>query len=213
MKEFRYDIIKDYKLYDILTPPVILINKLFYKTTYIGMENIPAEGGYILAVNHRHSLDPFLAAVGVRPRGVHFMSKKENFPNSLAMWFFTHMNSYPIERGKADMKAIRYSIKLLENNLILGIFPEGTRSKTGEFGEPKNGAVYLALKTKCDILPTSLYYDNSTKRPIRTTVRYGKPIKFEDLNLPEKPTHEQMANASKYVMGKIKELYDSGHEN
>lgn len=213
MENFRYNIVKDYKLYNIFTPLVILINNLCYKTAYFGMENIPAEGGYILAVNHRHSLDPFLAAVGMRPRGVHFMSKKENFPNSLATWFFTNMNSFPIERGKADIKAIKYSIKLLENNLILGIFPEGTRSLTGEFGEPKNGTVYLALKTKSDILPTSLYYDESGKGKAKVTVRYDKIIKFEDLNLPEKPSKEQMANASKYVMSKIKELYDLGHEN
>lgn len=211
MKEFRYEIIKDYKMYDVFSPMVKKVNGLKYNTTYTGKENIPTEGRFILACNHHHTLDPFVAAVGVQPRAVHFMSKKENFPNGAAQFVMTRMNAFPIERGKADYKAMKHAIKLLEAGLILGIFPEGTRSETGEFGEPKNGAVYLALKTKSDILPTSLLYDDGGEKPIKTTIRYGKIIKFEDLNLPEKPTKAQMKAASEFVMSKIKELYDLGH--
>lgn len=212
MEKFRYDVIKDYKLYDVFSPVIKKVNNLFYATTYVGKENIPAEGRYILACNHRHALDPFIAAVGVQPRAVHFMSKTENFPNGAARWFMTHMNAYPVERGKADRKAIEYSIKLLEKGLILGIFPEGTRSSTGEFGEPKNGAVYLALKTKSDIVPTALIYKEGKRKDAKATIRYGKVIKFEELNLPEKPTKAQMKAASEFVMSKIKELYDLGLE-
>ncbi len=211
MEKFRYDVIKDYKLYDVFSPLVKKVNDLNYTTTYVGKENIP-DGRFILACNHRHALDPFIAAVGVQPRAVHFMSKTENFPNGVARWFMTHMNAFPVERGKADRKAIDYSIELLEKGLILGIFPEGTRSATGEFGEPKNGAVYLALKTKSDIVPTALIYEEGQKKHPKATIRYGKVIKFEELNLPEKPTKAQMKAASEFVMSKIKELYDLGLE-
>lgn len=211
MKEFDYSTVKDHLLYSAGRPLEMIIRDVNYKVKYVGKENIPATGPFILAANHFQFFDPLLVGLGIKGRQVHFMAKKELFENPVAAYFCTRLNAFPIQRGVADMKAMRYACKVLESGRILGIFPEGTRSETGEIGDVKRGIITIAVKTKSDILPAALYNEDGLKKHSKTTVRFGKVIHYEDLGLPERPTKNQLAAAADYVMDTIAALQAMGH--
>lgn len=211
MKEFEYGKVKDHALYDIGKPIEILIRDFNYKVKYTGTENIPESGPFILAANHFQFFDPLMVGLGIKGRQVHFMAKKELFENPLAAFFVTNLNAFPVDRGATDLKSLRHAVKVLESGKILGIFPEGTRSETGEIGSGKRGIITIAIKTKSDILPAALYNDENLKRRSKMTVRFGKLIKYEELGLPARPTKEQNLAAANYVMDKIAELQAMGH--
>lgn len=211
MKEFAYGKVKDHALYTLGRPLEILIRDLNFKVKYTGTENIPQNGPFILAANHFQYFDPLLVGLGIKGRQIHFMAKKEIFENPVSAFLCTNLNAFPVDRGAPDLKSLRHAIKVIESGRILGIFPEGTRSKTGEIGDGKRGIITVAMKTKCDILPAALYNEDNRKRGTKTTVRYGKVIKYEELGLSEKPTKEQIINAANYVMDTIAALQSMGH--
>lgn len=211
MKEFEYGKIKDHALYDLGRPLEILIRDINFKVKYTGTENIPQSGPFILAANHFQFYDPLLVGLGIKGRQIHFMTKKEMFENPVSAFLMKNLNAFPVDRGAPDIKSIRHAIKVLESGRILGIFPEGTRSKTGEIGEGKRGIITIAAKTKSDILPAALYNEDNLKKGSKTTVRFGKLIKYEELGLPERPAKDQIIAAADYVMNIIADLQAMGH--
>ncbi len=211
MKEFEYGKIKDHALYKYGRPIEIIIRNSQFKVKYTGTENIPESGAYILAANHFQYFDPLLVGLGIKGRQIHFMTKKEMFEKPLMAWFLTNLNAFPVDREAMDLKSLRHAMKVLESGKILGIFPEGTRSKTGEIGDAKRGIITIAIKTKSDILPAALYNEDNFKKGSKTTVRYGKLIKYEDLGLPERPNKNQVLAAADFVMNTIADLQAMGH--
>ena len=104
MKGFNYDKeITDSKLYEKMRAFAPLLNKKRYKVTYVGLENIPAEGGFILASNHMNALDPAIIGSGILNRQLYFMGKKELFENKLVGYLFSKMNGFPVARGSGDI--------------------------------------------------------------------------------------------------------------
>lgn len=211
MKEFDFSEVNEGKIYDFLKPLEYTIRGIVCKVKYIGQENIPKTGGFILAGNHVNTYDPLVVGLGIKKRQVHFMSKKETFSYPVLGWLITKVNAFPVDRGTADIKSLKYACKIVEKGYILGIFPEGTRSKTGEQGEAKRGVSTIIARTKCDVLPVSVYNEDNFKKRSKTTVRYGELIKYSDFNFSSKPTKEELANAADYIMAKIQELNDMGH--
>lgn len=116
-----------------------------YRIKVIGKENFPKEGGVLLCTNHIDNLDP--PVVGITcPRTVHFMAKEELFDKPILKTLLPQVQAYPVKRGMSDREAFRKTIKLLRDNKVVGLFPEGTRSKTGEIGKGLAGAGFFALK-------------------------------------------------------------------
>lgn len=212
MKGFDYSVvIEDSKTYDKLRPiGASIINKL-YKIEYIGVENIPANGGFILASNHMHALDPVFIGLGIKERQLHFMGKKELFENPIAKSFLTKLNGFPIVRGGADTQALDYAIRIVKEGHILGIFPEGTRSKDYKPARAKSGVAVIANTAKADILPVSIYTSDDMKKHTKLTVRFGKVIPYEKLGLGENASREEIRNCAQSVMGEIKKLWEMGH--
>lgn len=124
----------------------------FFKTT--GRKNLPRRGGCIIASNHLSYFDPIVLSVA-SPRILSFMAKQELFEKG---WFFPGLiralNAFPLQRGSADMKSIRFAINTLKNGGTLIIFPEGTRSKEGKVIEPQAGVSMLAAKANVPVIPT-----------------------------------------------------------
>lgn len=212
MKGFDYSKVIDHKLYDISKPIQKLVCKMNFKVQYRGQENIPQDGPFIIAANHFNYFDPLMVALGIRNRQIHYMAKQEIFENPVGAAIFKGLNAFPVNRGKADIKAIKYACDILNGGNILGIFPEGTRSKTGDIGEAKFGVINIASKTKCDILPVSLYNEDHLKKHSRVTVRFGEVIKYESLGLDRRPTKEQIEEAADVLMNAITGLQSQGHE-
>ncbi|MBR5771959.1 MAG: 1-acyl-sn-glycerol-3-phosphate acyltransferase [Clostridia bacterium] len=200
------------KAYDILKPLGGFINRCKFKIKYVGTENIPEEGGFILASNHINLIDPMIIGLGIKKRQLHFMAKKELWDNLIVAWAFTTVNGFPIARGAADTEAFKYAISIPQKGYILGIFPEGTRSKTGKPGIPKRGVARIAAGAKCGVLPVALYNDEGLKRHSKVTVRFGKLIPYEELGFTdEKPGREKEQEVTDKIFSEIVALWEEGH--
>ncbi len=210
---YNYDF-SDYKsrpLYSVVRPLAGLITKTKYRINYIGAENLPEGGGFILAANHITALDPVIVSVGC-DKTMHFMAKDELFKNKLIGWAMAQLNAFPVDRTKFDEDAINYAITLVKNGGILGIFPEGTRSPDYTPQKGKGGVCYIAKMCKCDVVPVSIYTCDEAKTGTRLTVRYGKPIKHEEMKFdPNSTKMKDLRHATNLIMEKITELWSLKH--
>ncbi|MBQ6975234.1 MAG: 1-acyl-sn-glycerol-3-phosphate acyltransferase [Selenomonadaceae bacterium] len=185
---------------------------IFLRTKVIGAENIPAEGGFILASNHMANWDPpFLGTFS--PRIVNFMGKEELFKNPIMAAICRGLHVFPVKRGAADKAAIKTAVKILKSGECLGIFPEGTRSKTGKLGKAEPGVSLIAAMTKMPIIPAAIVntdkiFSAEVKFP-RLAVVYGTPIYF-DGNAKDK---EQLANFAQSIMAEIAKLKTLGENS
>lgn len=144
-----------------------------YRIKVIGKKNIPKEGPVIICSNHISNLDP--PVVGITSgRNIHFMAKEELFKNKFFGKILRNVNAFPVKRGMKDRNALRGGLKILEENETLGLFPEGTRSKTGEVGQGLAGAGFFALRSEAWIVPCAII---GPYKPFkRLWVVYGEPI-------------------------------------
>ena len=183
---------------------VWFILKLLYRIEVTGLENLPDQGGYILAANHRCLLDPIFIAAELKHR-VYFMAKKELFwfPFSLLLHA---LGAFPVKRGEGDHGAVDKANSIIKEKKILGIFPEGTRSKTGEPLRPKSGVAVIAKDTKADILPVGIHFEGKLRLGAKVTISYGKLIRFEELSLCDETQTSAIKKASRLIMDRIIEL-------
>lgn len=210
---FDYSKTKPRFTYKILRPLANIIVRSKYKVEYIGAENLPEKGGFILASNHITALDPVIIAIACK-RPLHFMAKEEIFKNKIAGWFFTRLNAFPVDRTKFDEEAINYAIEVVNQGNVLGIFPEGTRSPDFTPQKGKGGTCYIAKVCKCDVVPVSIYTSDEAKSGTKLTVRYGKPIPHKDLKFnPDSMKMKDLRYATNLIMQKITELWENGHGN
>lgn len=212
--KFDFSSKKPHRLYKFMKPIANLVVKSKYKTTYIGAENVPTDRGIILASNHLTALDPVIIAAGVPQVTLSFMAKQELFEKNIVGWFLAQLNSFPVDRSKFDMDAINYAVDIVKDGGAMGIFPEGTRSEDFKPGKAKGGVCYIAKECKCDIVPVSLYTEDEAKSGTRLTIRYGKPIKYEELGFNEESKKmKDLRKSGEVVMARITELWEQGHGN
>ncbi len=152
-----------------------------YRVRYHGQENQIEDGPVIYVVNHVSMMDPILIMLGLR-RHLSFVAKVELFRNPIASWFFTKVGVIPLNRGKADVKAIKESLRRLKEGMAFGIFPEGTRSRDGVTANFEPGAALLAVKSGAPVIPVRIH--NTYKKFSRqgVDVTFGEPLRF---TLPE----------------------------
>lgn len=132
-----------------------------------GIENIPPNGGCILATNHLSRIDtPFLFIIVNRNDLCALVADKYRF-NPLFALFVKVSDSIWINREVADFQAIRAGLSRIKTGGLLGIAPEGTRSRTGQLIQAKNGSAMLAEKANVPILPVALYGTESAMYKIR----------------------------------------------
>lgn len=183
--------------------------RVFYRIRVVGKENIPQGGGYILCCNHTHFMDvAFL--VPAFPKKIRFMAKQELFEKPFGRWFVTHMGGFPVVRGSGGAAAIKKAEDILRDGEILGIFPEGTRSKDGRPQKAKSGVAVIASETNAPALPVSIYYEGKLRLFKRVTVRIGKEIPAESLKLTDNDRRE-LRRVSTMIMDKITEQWEEGH--
>lgn len=145
-----------------------------YRIKVIGVENFPKEGGVLLCTNHIENIDPPVVG-STCPRPVHFMAKEELFKMPLLKSILPQVNAYPVKRGMSDREAFRNTLKILKAGKVVGMFPEGTRSKTGELGKGLAGAGFFALKGgDAVVVPCAIIGPYKAFR--RLKVVYGKPL-------------------------------------
>ena len=163
--------------------------------------------GFILASNHTSFTDPVFIAVNCK-RQVFFMAKIELFKFPLFAWFFTKIGVFAVDRGKGDTTAINKAKQLVNEGRVLGIFPEGTRYLSGAPRRAKSGIAYVAMDTKSDILPVSVYREGSCKLFSKTTLRFGELIPFESMIKEDATDRANIRNITTLVTEKITELWE-----
>lgn len=141
---------------------------IFFRPKIIDKKNIPKDGGVILAGNHRHIFDPCMPILSTKL-----------FDSSVG-WFFRVVGCIPVDRGHDNTNSKEAAVRVLKNGEILGIFPEGTRNKTGKELLPfKYGTVSMSYKTKALIVPFAItgkyrLFNNGL------TIRFGKGFLADD---------------------------------
>src|SRR3954449_4052497 len=156
--------------------------RIYFRTSLVGREHLPDEGGVILASNHRSFLDPFVVGAWLG-RPVFFVAKKELFDRRFAGWFLNCLGAFPIRRGESDEESVETDKEILARGDALVIFPEGTRHRTGSLGRAKRGVGRLALETGAPVIPVAVHGTDRARRgwrirPVKVKVRYGRPLTF-----------------------------------
>ncbi|WP_096190640.1 lysophospholipid acyltransferase family protein [Evansella halocellulosilytica] len=176
--------------------------RLFYKVEIIGKENIPNDGSVLLCSNHIHLLDPPLVGSFLK-RSVRFMAKAELFEVPILKGLVKRLGAFPIRRGVSDRQALRTGLKLLKEQEVIGVFPEGTRSKTGQLGKGLTGVGFFALRSEASIVPCAVIGHYKLFKPIK--VVYGPPVNIDQLR-QEKGSAEE---ATKAIMDGIQNILDN----
>jgi 1-acyl-sn-glycerol-3-phosphate acyltransferase len=166
-------------IYTITWIPCWLLFRVLLRWRVTGLENIPA-GGAIIAPNHQSFWDIPLLGVALKGRHVHFMAKSELFQNPVFGWVIRTLLAFPVKRGAPDRAAIRHAIEMLKAGDLVAIFPEGTRSKTGQLGAPEAGLSLIAAKADVPIVPVAIYgsrliFSKSQFLP-QVKIHFGNPI-------------------------------------
>ena len=139
-------------------------------------------------------------------------AKKELFENKLVGYLFSKMNGFPVARGSGDIKALDYAARVVREGHVLGIFPEGTRSKDCKPKCAKRGVAVIARAAKADVLPVSIYTETDMSRGVKLTVRFGELIPFEKLGIGgDDCTKQKLTEAANYIMEEIVRLWEAGH--
>ena len=173
--------------YRIARAILTLIQKVLADLTVTGRENIPPAGPYIVVVNHMSAADsPLLLITFPVVKWRFFAGEKWQ-----DHWFFGPLMGWLgaifINRGAVDRRALKEAITAVQEGVVFGLAPEGTRSKVGEMQAAKDGAAYLASKTQVPILPVGLVNSDQLFANIRRLRRtqleahIGKPFFLPDI--------------------------------
>lgn len=183
---------------------------IFQPVKVIGKENIPENDAFILCSNHTSMTDPFFK-VAIFGRQIHFMAKAELFKIGLFRLVLNAVGAFSVDRGKGDMNAINHAETLVKQGKILGIYPEGTRHPVGPPRKAKSGIAYIAMDTKADILPVSIYREGKYNLFRKTTIRIGELIKYETLVNDELTPRANMKNIVNTVTNELTKLWEMKH--
>jgi len=174
-----------------LSPKILLaicrpLFNILFSWKVEGRDNVPLTGPLILVANHVHLLDPFFLLFGF-PRWINFMAKEELFRSPFLRPWLRWSGSLPMHRGRKvteKQKTLNSARNALGKGLILGMFPEGTRSHDGKLRKGKPGSAVIASKTDVPLLPVGIVGTDKLKgiswlwkRP-KIVVNIGKPFKL-----------------------------------
>ena len=187
-----------------------LLFYLFYKILGLrieGVNNIPREGGVIIAPNHRSNYDPPLVGCAISSRPVYFLAKKELFINKSVSSVLKSVCAIPVDTNNPDIKTMRVFVNLLKERKAVMVFPEGQRSKTNEFLPPYPGVGYLSIRTKVPVIPVLITgtHESMLNHFLRKTplaLKFGSPV------YPgyDRPTNENAKELTEKIMERIKGL-------
>ena len=154
--------------------------RVLYRLEARGLENLPADGGYVLAANHVSNIDPWPLGIPLWPRRfLRFMAKSE-----LYWWPLRYVldggGAFPVRRGRADLEAIETGAELARAGHVVAMFPEGTRRRKGlrkkHEARPRTGAARIALLAGVPLVPAAIRGTDRLARLGKLKVVYGDPL-------------------------------------
>jgi 1-acyl-sn-glycerol-3-phosphate acyltransferase len=179
-----------------------------YRLRVRGLEDLPKEGGYVLACNHVSNFDPWAIGVPLWPRRfLRFMAKSELYWWPLTL-LLNRVGAFPVRRGQRDTVAIATAVRLAREGNVVAMFPEGTRRAKGLVkrfeARPRSGAARIALEAGVPLVPAAVKGTDRLTRLGRLSVAYGAPVEIDDLRGTE--ISEAAHEATERLMARILEL-------
>ena len=138
--------------YAVLQQVARVVFVTLFRIRVFGREHLPRAGGVLVVSNHQSYLDPVLAAVGM-PRPFSPMARASLFRFAPFAWLIRSLYAFPVQRGSADLRAVREALRRLKGGAVVLVFPEGTRTRDGSVGRLQAGPVMLARRARVPILP------------------------------------------------------------
>jgi 1-acyl-sn-glycerol-3-phosphate acyltransferase len=173
---------------------VSILIRLLARVETIGLENVPSQGGYIIATNHMSIMDPVLIFVYIRRKDLTALVAKKHQKNLLFRWLVNGVGGIWLNRDDPDAHAIRASREYLQKGGLLCISPEGTRSPSGALIPAKTGVAYLADVAEVPIIPVAITGTHNgirraftLQRP-RFTLRFGCPFSLPPVDRRSRET-------------------------
>jgi 1-acyl-sn-glycerol-3-phosphate acyltransferase len=173
-----------------------------------GRENVPRSGPLIVVSNHLSNADPPILGAGLAHRRIRWMAKIELFKMPFGaiprLW-----GAFPVRRFEADLPALLNAERILKRGEVLGMFPEGHRSRTGTIGSPHPGSALIALRSGAPVLPCAVIGTEQLGRPLnllrkpRVRVAIGRPIQVEAVR---RPTEQQVSELTEHLFEAMKAL-------
>jgi 1-acyl-sn-glycerol-3-phosphate acyltransferase len=191
----------------------VVMSALFNVTCRIetvDQSNVPEAGPLIMASNHLHFFDPPLVLAALPYREITVLAAEKWAETWPVSWLLKSIGAIFVHRGEVDREALNKCLAVLVEDGILGLAPEGTRSRTGTMQRAKPGIAYLATKADVPILPIGISGQHQIftewkrlRRP-RIVVRFGRVFKLQPVHGRQKG--EQLQQRSDKVMRSIAAL-------
>ncbi|MCK4721895.1 MAG: 1-acyl-sn-glycerol-3-phosphate acyltransferase [Dehalococcoidia bacterium] len=201
--------------YYLETMIVKLLLRILVRREVRGKENVPTEGPLIVVANHLSIADPPILSA-ILQRRIVYMAKEESFRHPIEGPLVRGFRAFPVRRGQLDRRALRWSQQTLKDGLALGMFPEGTRSKTATLQPARSGTALIALRNGAPILPVGI---TGTEKilgvsclfgRVRITVNIGKPFTLPPVD--GKLTKAQLASTTEVIMRRVAELLPESYK-
>jgi 1-acyl-sn-glycerol-3-phosphate acyltransferase len=180
-----------YRFVGIISQPL----KWLFRLRAEGVENVPKNGGFVLAANHLSNFDPWPLALPLFPkRYLRFMAKSELFWWPLGP-IISSGGAFKVRRGEGDLAAMNKAVDLVRDGHVVVMFPHGTRQQKGlvKKYQPRShtGAARIALEAGAPLVPAAIAGTDRLSRLGPLRVRYGKPIDLDGLD-PRAATQQLM---------------------
>lgn len=194
-------------LYVAITISSYWIGKAVFGLRLVGQDNVPEAGPAVLLPNHASYLDaPVIGCLTSRP--ITFMARRTLF-RGIGAYCYPRMNTFPVTRGGADIAAFRKCWEVLDRGHLLCLFPEGTRSPTGEIRPAQPGAISIALRSGAPLIPVAVSGTNRVLqrghgfRLGRLGVMVGRPVTFPRLTAKMRRDRRVIEAVGRWVMAEI----------
>ena len=185
-------------------------NRVVWKVKHIGLENVPANGGLIIASNHQTYLDPFWLATPIK-RPLRFLAWSEALDWPVVGWAMQKLGAWPLQVERSDPSAIRRSLQWLRSGGAVVIFPEGGRGMPdGKMVRFKGGAIRMALEAGVPILPVTIRGGNRIWPAGRTIPRMGRvEIIFHPLHKVKQREGEETRECARRESEELAQIIES----
>jgi 1-acyl-sn-glycerol-3-phosphate acyltransferase len=190
-----------------------IFNILFLLLTRVritGRENIPRQGGYLVAANHLSIIEVPLVYCLIGRRDVTGLVARKHHKNLFFRWMVDSLGGIWISRDEIDTRALRAARDYLKSGGVIGIAPEGTRSLTGALQEAKTGVAFLADQARVQIVPVAVSGTWQITRKILTLRRpvihanFGKPFLLPPID--RKTRDKDLKNNTEEIMCRLAAL-------
>ena len=175
---------------------------VLFRVKVIGKENIEKDKPYLVCPNHISNWDPPVMVAVLKRNDVYVLAKEELFINSFVKWLAKKAKVIPVKRGKQDVGLLKNATKILKENHMILLFPEGTRNGIEKRGKLQNGAVLMSLMSGANSVPIGIQAKKKYKFFSKVKVNIGKPMNFSEFK-DKKGDKETLDNLSKEVMEEI----------